>query len=115
VAHLVPAVRGIVTTCYARLAGGATAVELRAALEAAYAGEAFVRVLAEGQTPDPKRLTGTNGCELSADADPRSGTAVVIGAVDNLGKGAAGQAIQNLNLMLGLDEGAGLTSVGVYP
>ncbi len=115
VPHLVPTVRGVVTTCYARLAAGATAEDLRATLTAAYAGEPFVRVLADGETPDPKRLTGSNGCELSAHADAHAGTAVVIGAVDNLGKGAAGQAIQNLNLMLGLTETAGLTAVGVYP
>jgi N-acetyl-gamma-glutamyl-phosphate reductase len=113
--HLVPTVRGVVTTCYARLAAGATAADLRATLSGVYSGEPFVRVLAEGETPDPKRLTGTNVCELSAHADEHAGTAIVIGAVDNLGKGAAGQAIQNLNLMLGLPETAGLTSVGVYP
>jgi len=113
--HLVPTVRGVVTTCYARLAEGATEAALRDVLCDVYDGEPFVRVLPEGATPDPKRLTGSNGCELSAHVDEHAGTAIVIGAVDNLGKGAAGQAIQNLNLMLGLPETAGLTSVGVYP
>ena len=115
VPHLVPAVRGVVTTCYAPLAGGADAGALREALRAAYPDEPFVRVLDEGQTPDPKRLAGTNVCELSADVDAHAGIAVVIGAVDNLGKGAAGQAIQNLNLMLGHPETTGLATVGVYP
>jgi N-acetyl-gamma-glutamyl-phosphate reductase len=115
VPHLVPAVRGVVTTCYARTAVGATAEALRAALADTYGGEPFVRVLPAGETPDPRRLAGSNVCELSADVDAHAGTAIVIGAIDNLGKGAAGQAIQNLNLMLGLEETAGLSTVGVYP
>ncbi|MCA1726722.1 MAG: N-acetyl-gamma-glutamyl-phosphate reductase, partial [Actinobacteria bacterium] len=115
VPHLVPAVRGVVTTCYGRLASGAAEDDLRRTLEETYAGEPFVRVLAAGETPDPRRIAGTNVCELSVHADAHTGTAVVIGAVDNLGKGAAGQAIQNLNLMLGLPETAGLSTIGVYP
>ena len=77
-------------------------------LAAAYAGRPFVRVLAAGAMADSKRTRGTNVVELQAVADPRSGTAVVVGAVDNLVKGAAGQAIQNANLALGLpgDDGA---------
>jgi N-acetyl-gamma-glutamyl-phosphate reductase len=115
VPHLVPAVRGIVTTTYAPLANGVGAKDLRSVLHDAYLGEPFVRVLAEGRIPDPKRLTGTNVCELAVAVDPRSNTAIVIGSIDNLGKGAAGQAIQNLNVMLGIDETAGLSGVGVYP
>ncbi|MFL5799727.1 MAG: N-acetyl-gamma-glutamyl-phosphate reductase [Actinomycetota bacterium] len=119
VPHLVPAVRGIVTTSYVRVAAGATADDLRATLVAGYGGEPFVRVLPAGTTPDPKRLAGTNVCELAVEVDTHAsgarGTAVVIGAIDNLGKGAAGQAVQNLNVMLGMEEGAGLATVGVYP
>jgi N-acetyl-gamma-glutamyl-phosphate reductase len=119
VPHLVPAVRGIVTTCYVRVADGATAEDLRAALADRYAGEQFVRVLPGGAIPDPKRLAGTNVCELAVEVDVHAagarGTAVVIGAIDNLGKGAAGQALQNMNAMLGLDEATGLATVGVYP
>lgn len=115
VPHLVPAVRGIVTTCYARLEPGWTAEDLRAALLEAYADEPFIRMVDAGATPDPKRLTGTNVCELGVEVDGRAGMAVVIGALDNLGKGAAGQAVQNLNVMLGFDEAAGLSTVGVYP
>jgi N-acetyl-gamma-glutamyl-phosphate reductase len=115
VPHLVPIVRGIVTTCYARLIPGTGVDDLRVALAEAYAGEPFVRIVPPGVPPDPKRLTGTNVCELGVEVDSHSGTAVVIGAVDNLGKGAAGQAVQNLNLMLGFDETTGLSQVGVYP
>jgi N-acetyl-gamma-glutamyl-phosphate reductase len=115
VPHLVPAVRGIVTTAYAPLVSGIHADDLQLALETAYDGEPFVRVLPAGDIPDPKRLTGTNVCELGVATDLRSRTAVVIGAIDNLGKGAAGQAVQNLNAMLGVDETTGLSAVGVYP
>lgn len=115
VPHLVPTVRGVVTTCYARIAPGTGVNDLHVALANAYAGEPFVRIVPPGVPPDPKRLNGTNVCELGVEVDSHSGTAVVIGAVDNLGKGAAGQAVQNLNLMLGFDETTGLSQVGVYP
>jgi N-acetyl-gamma-glutamyl-phosphate reductase len=115
VPHLVPAVRGIVTTSYARLSPGTDGAMLRDALASAYAGEPFVRVLTDGGVPEPKRLTGSNACELAVWADARAGTAVVVGAIDNLGKGAAGQAVQNLNVLLGIEETAGLSATGVYP
>lgn len=115
VPHLVPAVRGVLTTAYARAAAGVTTVALVDALGAAYAGEPFVRVLPPGAMADTKRVRGSNVVELQAAVDPRTGTAVVIGALDNLVKGAAGQAIQNLNLMAGFEEAASLPAVGVYP
>lgn len=115
VPHLVPAVRGVLTTSYATLADGATTEALTEALTVAYAGRPFVRVLAPGAMADSKRVRGTNVIELQAVADTRTGTAVVMGAVDNLVKGAAGQAIQNLNLVLGFDETEGLPSLAVYP
>jgi N-acetyl-gamma-glutamyl-phosphate reductase len=115
VPHLVPTVRGVVTTAYAPLAEGATTEALTERLAEAYAGRPFVRVLAPGEMVDSKRTRGTNVVELQAVADPRSGTAVVIGAVDNLVKGAAGQAIQNANLALGLPEETGLPTLAVYP
>jgi N-acetyl-gamma-glutamyl-phosphate reductase len=115
VPHLVPLVRGIVTTAYAPLTGRASAEDLTAALRDAYAGEPFVRVLPPGSVPDPKRVAGTNVCEVGAAVDSHAGLAVVIGAIDNLGKGAAGQAVQNLNVMLGVDETTGLSTVGVWP
>ena len=107
VPHLVPMVRGVLVTCSARAAAGATTAALVEALAAAYAGEPFVRVLAPGAMADTKRVRGSNVVELQAAVDPRTGTAVVIGALDNLVKGAAGQAIQNLNLLIGCPEDDG--------
>jgi len=115
VPHLVPTVRGVLTTSYATADDGATTAALTACLADAYAGRQFVRVLGPGEMADTKRVRGSNAIELQAVADPRSGTAVVVGAVDNLVKGAAGQAIQNLNLVAGLAEDEGLPVVGVYP
>lgn len=115
VPHLVPAVRGVLTTSYATLTEGTTTETLTEALTVAYAGRPFVRVLAPGAMADSKRVRGTNVIELQAVADARTGTAAVVGAVDNLVKGAAGQAIQNLNLALGLDESEGLPTLAVYP
>jgi N-acetyl-gamma-glutamyl-phosphate reductase len=115
VPHLVPTVRGVLTTSYAPLAEGATTASLTESLAAAYAGAPFVRVLPPGGMVDSKRTRGTNVVELQAVADPRTGTAVVVGAVDNLVKGAAGQAIQNFNLACGFDETTALPTLAVYP
>ena len=115
VPHLVPTVRGVLTTSYATLAEGATTSTLTEALAAAYAGALFVRVMPPGGLVDSKRTRGTNVVELQAVADPRTGTAVVVGAVDNLVKGAAGQAIQNFNLAQGFDEATALPTLAVYP
>jgi N-acetyl-gamma-glutamyl-phosphate reductase len=115
VPHLVPAVRGVLTTCAARAAAGVTDAALLDALSDVYAGEPFVRVLPAGATVDTKRVRGSNVVELQASVDPRTGTAVVVGALDNLVKGAAGQAIQNLNLMVGFDETTALPTLGFYP
>ena len=115
VPHLVPAVRGVLVTCYAPLAGDAGAGDVGRALREAYDGEPFVRVLAGGAMPDSERVEGSNVCEIGAAADPRTGTAIVVAAVDNLVKGAAGQAIQNMNLLFGFDEATALPVLGVYP
>jgi N-acetyl-gamma-glutamyl-phosphate reductase len=115
VPHLVPTVRGVLTTCYASLGPDATTDSLTECLAAAYVDRPFVRVLPAGAMVDSKRTRGTNVVELQAVADPRTGTAVVVGALDNLVKGAAGQAIQNLNLMLGVDETSALPTLAVYP
>lgn len=115
VPHMVPAVRGVLVTCYAPLAEEVTAEELNNALESAYAEAPFVRVTRPGDLPDPKRVTGSNVCEVGVAVDRRQGLAVVVGAVDNLMKGAAGQAVQNLNLMHGFPEDLGLPVLGLYP
>jgi N-acetyl-gamma-glutamyl-phosphate reductase len=116
VPHLVPSVRGVLCTSYTRAASDEVTTEtLTDALIAAYADAPFVRVLPAGGMADTKRAVGSNLIELQASVDPRTGAAVVIGALDNLVKGAAGQAIQNFNLMHGFDETEGLSAVGVYP
>ena len=113
---LAPMPRGILATCTARLRRpGTTTGDLRAALAAAYDGEPFVRLLPEGQWPATAATTGGNAAHLQAAADAHAGRAVVVAALDNLGKGAAGQAVQAANLMLGLPETAGLSSQGVAP
>jgi len=115
VPHLVPAVRGVVVTCYARLRAEVRTDVLVEALASRYAASPFVRVLAPGDVVDSKRLRGANVAEVQAVADPRTGTAIVVGAIDNLMKGAAGQAIQNMNLMAGFAEADALPSLGIYP
>jgi N-acetyl-gamma-glutamyl-phosphate reductase len=115
VPHLVPAVRGVLTTAYATLAEGVTTESLTGCLESAYADQPFVRILPPGGMVDAKRTRGTNIVELQAIADERAGTAIVIGALDNLVKGAAGQAIQNANLVYALAQETGLPTAAVYP
>ncbi|MBV9451959.1 MAG: N-acetyl-gamma-glutamyl-phosphate reductase [Streptosporangiaceae bacterium] len=112
---LAPMPRGILATCTARLVPGVTGPDLRAAMEAAYAGEPFVHLLPEGRWPSTGATIGSNAAQLQVTADTHAGRAVVISAIDNLGKGAAGQAVQIANLMLGLPETTGLTAQGVAP
>jgi N-acetyl-gamma-glutamyl-phosphate reductase len=113
--HLVPMSRGLLATAYATLTDGTTADDVQAALQGAYDDEPFVHVLPPGRFPHTKALAGSNGCQLSALVDDRTGRVVVTSAIDNLGKGAAGQALQNVNLLLGIEETTGLTAIGVYP
>jgi len=108
--HLAPMTRGILATCYGEATGPCDPLE---ALNAAYADEPFVHVTAD--PPATKWVSGSNGCQLTARYDDRTGRILALAAIDNLGKGAAGQMIQCANLMLGLDETAGLTVCGVYP
>jgi len=113
---LAPMPRGILATCTARLTAPAvTTGELREAIAEAYAGEPFITLLPVENWPATASVAGSNGVHLQAAADERAGRAVVVAAIDNLGKGAAGQAIQDANLMLGLPETAGLTAIGVAP
>jgi N-acetyl-gamma-glutamyl-phosphate reductase len=113
---LAPMPRGILASVSARPAvAGTTAADVRDALIAVYGDEPFVHVLAEGQWPHTGAVYGSNSCHLAATVDIDSGRIVVVSAIDNLGKGAAGQAVQNANLLLGLDETAGLAINGVAP
>jgi N-acetyl-gamma-glutamyl-phosphate reductase len=112
---LAPMPRGILATCTARLTAGAAGPAVRDALAAAYQAEPFVRLLPEGRWPATAATAGSNAALLQAAADARTGRATVIAAIDNLGKGAAGQAVQAANLMLGLPETAGLTAHGIAP
>ena len=108
--HLAPMSRGILATCYARTTGPCDPL---AVLREAYAEEPFVHV--GTVPPETKWASGSNAAFLTARYDERTGMIVSIAAIDNLGKGAAGQMIQCANLMLGLDERAGLANIGIYP
>jgi N-acetyl-gamma-glutamyl-phosphate reductase len=112
---LAPMPRGIVATCTAVARPGTTTDAVRSALLDAYADEPFVHVLPAGSWPQTSSVFGTNAVHLQAAVDEHAGRVVVVSVIDNLGKGAAGQALQNANLVLGLDETAGLTANGVAP
>ena len=112
---LVPMPRGILATCSATLRPGITPDDVRTAYEKAYGDEPFVHLLPEGQWPQTKSVTGSNAVHLQVTVDEHAGRMVAVGAVDNLAKGTAGAAVQCMNLALGLDEGLGLTSVGMAP
>jgi N-acetyl-gamma-glutamyl-phosphate reductase len=112
---LAPMPRGILATCSARLASADAGARLRDALTDAYATEPFVHCLPEGRWPVTGATVGSNAAQLQVAADAHAGRAVVVSAIDNLGKGAAGQAVQIANILLGLPETAGLTAQGVSP
>ena len=118
VPHLIPMTRGILTTCYAPLRPGALpagreAEAVRDLYHDFYRGEPFVRVV--DAPPATKHTLGNNACLVHPTVDPRTGRLVVVSALDNLVKGAAGQAVQNMNRMLGLEETLGLTALALYP
>ncbi|MCJ7763935.1 MAG: N-acetyl-gamma-glutamyl-phosphate reductase [Dehalococcoidales bacterium] len=118
VPHLIPMTRGILTTCYAPLIGGLAAskkgkAELKQIYLDFYKDEPFVKVTAS--PPHTKHTSGSNLCLVYPTIDTRTGRLIVISCIDNLVKGAAGQAIQNMNLMLGLPETTGLEAIAVYP
>jgi N-acetyl-gamma-glutamyl-phosphate reductase len=103
-AHLLPLHRGILETIYFRTADGVTAERLLEIYETRYAREPFVRLYRPGQTPDLRAIQYTNFCDIGFKLDPATGRGVVVSAIDNLVKGAAGQAVQNMNLMFGFTE-----------
>jgi N-acetyl-gamma-glutamyl-phosphate reductase len=114
-AHLMPMNRGELLTTYVRLADSATADDLRAALEARYADEPFVRVVPAGTAPATRHVRGSNFCLLGVFEDRLPGRAILVATLDNLVKGSSGQAIQNMNLMLGLDETLALGQQPLFP
>jgi len=113
--HLVPLNRGLFTTASVPLTRPATTAELIALYREFYAGEPFVRVLDEGQRPTTRSVVGSNFCDVTVVADPRTKRAVCVSALDNLGKGGSANGIQSLNIMMGWDERTGLEAPPVYP
>jgi N-acetyl-gamma-glutamyl-phosphate reductase len=107
-AQLLPIDRGILETIYFRMTQPLSAADVIAIYEKRYAIEPFIRLYEAGNVPDLHGVARTNFCDIGVIADPASGRCVVVSAIDNLGKGAAGQAVQNMNLALGFDETAGL-------
>jgi N-acetyl-gamma-glutamyl-phosphate reductase len=108
VPHLVPMTRGMLSTIYARPLPGVSARGVRQCLEAFYAGRPFIRLRPEGMPPDTLHVRGTNACDIGWVHDERNRRLILMSAIDNLVKGAAGQAVQNMNLMFGLEESEGL-------
>ncbi|HEY6011500.1 MAG TPA: N-acetyl-gamma-glutamyl-phosphate reductase, partial [Nitrospirota bacterium] len=106
--HLVPMTRGILTTIYAKQTAPEDTAKLHARYREFYRQEPFVRLLPAGEFPNVRNVRGSNFCDIGVYADTRTGRAVVVTAIDNLVKGASGQAVQNMNLMMGFDETAGL-------
>ncbi len=113
--HLVPMSRGELVTCHVRMAKGASAEALRAALSTTYADAPFVRVLKSGQIPATQNVRGSNYVQIGVFADRIPGRAIVIATIDNLVKGSAGQAIQNFNLMHDLPEALGIDQLALFP
>jgi N-acetyl-gamma-glutamyl-phosphate reductase len=113
--HLAPMNRGILTTIYAKQSTALDTASLAALYQDYYKKEPFVRILPLGQFPNVRNVRGSNFCDIGIYADQRTGRAVVVTAIDNLVKGASGQAIQNMNMMMGFDEEEGLRFAGVFP
>jgi N-acetyl-gamma-glutamyl-phosphate reductase len=113
--HLLPMNRGILSTIYVKCRRGRTVADLHALLLKAYAKEPFVHVLPFGETPQTRHVRGSNMTFIGVARDRVEGRAIVISALDNLVKGASGQAVQNMNLMLGFSEHAGIDQVALFP
>jgi len=113
--HLLPISRGILSTIYASLTAGVTAAEVHKLYLDTYGGEPFVRVYKRGAYPNLSAVRGTNFCDIGVAVDERTRRVIVISAIDNLIKGAAGQAIQNMNIMWGMKEELGLGMISLYP
>ena len=113
--HLIPINRGILSTAYGKLKSDLKTPDIENIYGDFYRGEPFIRVFPQAERVNPRNLQGANFCDLSATYDPRTGYIISSGAIDNLVKGAAGQAIQCMNLMVGFEESLGLTSPGLFP
>lgn len=113
--HLVPMNRGILATAYARLLKDVTAEDVKAVYDKYYENEYFVRVMKPGMVPQTRWVEGSNFADIAFQIDQRTKRIVMMGAIDNMVKGAAGQAMQNMNLMFGLPENTGLKQIPVFP
>ena len=113
--HLIPMNRGILATCYASLKPGVTEERIRDAYRDSYGGEFFIRLAKPGVNPETKWVKGSNFVDIGLTVDKRTNRVVIVGALDNLVKGAAGQAVQNMNLMFGFDEKTGLNRIPLFP
>lgn len=113
VPHLVPMIRGIHATCYARLKD--TSVNLQSVFEERYANEIFVDVMPAESLPETRSVKGANHCRIAVHVPQNGDTVVILSVIDNLVKGAAGQAVQNMNIMFNLNEDAGLTAIALVP
>jgi N-acetyl-gamma-glutamyl-phosphate reductase len=113
--HLLPISRGILSTIYARLDEGVTDARIRELYQEMYGNEHFVRIIPEGAFPATQFVRGSNYCDIGFKIDPRTGRIIVMSAIDNIVKGAAGQAVQNMNLICGFPEQAGLEGAPFFP
>jgi N-acetyl-gamma-glutamyl-phosphate reductase len=107
--------RGILATCYASLRSGVDAAGIQAAYEKYYQDEYFIRLLGKDSFPETRWVEGSNFVDIGFTVDERTGRVIAASAIDNLVKGAAGQAVQNMNLLFGLEENTGLKLVPVFP
>lgn len=113
--HLLPVSRGILSTIYAQLQPGFDSTDIARFYSEMYSSEQFIRLLPEGSFPSTQYIRGSNFCDIAFTIDHRTGRIIVMSAIDNIVKGAAGQAVQNMNLMCGLDETAGLENAPFFP
>lgn len=113
--HLLPATRGMLSTIYTVPTAGQSPEKIRKIYEGYYGSETYIRLMPPGEVPHTKWVCGTNNCDIGFSWDYRTGRLTILSAIDNLVKGAAGQAIQNMNIMLGLEESLGLPRVALYP
>ena len=113
--HLLPVDRGILATCYGQLKEGVTDAQIEEAYQAMYGKEFFIRLRGKGGCPELKNVRASNYVDLGWQTDKRTGRIIVMNCIDNLVKGAAGQAVQNMNVMFGIEETAGLRALPIVP